>query len=293
MSLWSSTALMVFEILITVDQEVELVWKGNWTFLKTLYVTARYLGLATTILSSIASSQDHLNTFCDTYNVVFEVLYCIISAASDGLLVHRVCAMYGTPSGIVRRGISTPHVVLGLYAFLMLIFLAISIWNIEAAVGFQLDVENFGCFMITGIPVWTATLIVVATLVFDALLFILTVAKVLTVWKGGYKGALTNLLLLDGSVYFGQIFITSLVCTLFLEVAPPSVQSAALPWYSVLTPISAGRLFLNLKSMGTARQAISGYSNETPLDYSDGAPRSTSFTTIHITPLSDPPAENV
>jgi len=293
MSLWSSTALMVWEIVVTVDQEIEIVWTGKWTLPKSLYVTARYLALATSILSSISSSQDHLNTFCDAYNVSFQILYCIISAASDGLLVLRVCAMYGSAGSIVSRGFSVQHTVLALYAALLLIYVAISIWDIQASVNFEPGVDNFGCFVITGLPLWPPTLVVIATLVFDALLFFLTVWKILTDWKKGYGGALTNLLLRDGAIYFGQIFVTSLVCTVFLQAAPPIVvQSAALPWYAVLTPISAGRLFLNLKSMGTAKEAMSGISTGPDLPERDRhwerhrAP-STTLTTIHM------PTDNV
>ncbi|KZT56830.1 hypothetical protein CALCODRAFT_517929 [Calocera cornea HHB12733] len=262
MSLWSSTALMAWEITITLNQEIEFVWSAPWTLPKTLYVTSRYLGLATSVMSSLISEQGHLNAVCDVYNVVFAILYCVISAASDGLLLLRVCAMYGNPGQSTRRGLSLQRVLTALYSSLLLLYLAMSIWNIQAAVGFEPGVENFGCFTVTGVPAWGATVVVVATVIFDFILFFLTMVKIFIISRRGYSGALTSILLRDGCMYFAQMFATSLVCTVFLQTCPPSVQSAALPWYIVLTPISTGRLFLNLKSMGSSetwKQAAAGF----------------------------------
>ncbi|KZT59116.1 hypothetical protein CALCODRAFT_216093 [Calocera cornea HHB12733] len=172
--------------------------------------------------------------------------------------------MYGTPGRTIPRVFSVQRALLALYGILLLLFVAISIWNIQASVGFQPEVENFGCFTVTGIPVWGATMTFIAILIFDFILFFLTIIKVVIISRRGYPGVLTNLLLRDGCIYFAQIFATSLVCALFLQFAPPSVQSAIMPWYLVLTPICTGRLFLNLKAMGLSdswKQAISGFSS--------------------------------
>ncbi|KAL6304074.1 hypothetical protein BKA93DRAFT_307468 [Sparassis latifolia] len=41
----AALAWLIFDIVITLDQEVEFIWKARWTFPKCLYLVTRYYGL--------------------------------------------------------------------------------------------------------------------------------------------------------------------------------------------------------------------------------------------------------
>ncbi|KZO91510.1 hypothetical protein CALVIDRAFT_568198 [Calocera viscosa TUFC12733] len=51
LSRYASTALFLYDTLITLGDEIEYVWKAKWSTPKGLYLVVRYFGLATAIFS--------------------------------------------------------------------------------------------------------------------------------------------------------------------------------------------------------------------------------------------------
>ncbi|KZT56825.1 hypothetical protein CALCODRAFT_497002 [Calocera cornea HHB12733] len=87
------------------------------------------------------------------------------------------------------------------------------------------------------------------------LLFLFTMIKTVPILRRR-AGPLPELLLRDGTVYFAIVFVTAIVSSVMLVTLGPEGDAAA-EWFSILTPMAAGRLFLNLKGMGNMSQTPS------------------------------------
>jgi len=129
--------------------------------------------------------------------------------------------------------------------------LILVVWVFIASVNYTPDADNWGCFQVTGLPGWAFSSVLISTLSFNALLVTCTLARLLPPWLQGRSGPLVTLVTRDGLIYFAQIFATSMATVIMMiGINRPDIQSAAAPWYTVLTPIAICRLYLNIKSMG-------------------------------------------
>ncbi|KZT51478.1 hypothetical protein CALCODRAFT_512658 [Calocera cornea HHB12733] len=262
---WGSSAMFLYEIIITLDSEVELVWRKSWTLPKILYLLSRYGGFGLSLLVTVVSSINENNGFCRIFNAVEYCFFILSSLSADSLLLVRVCAIYSTAGSTwvfrdvaLRRGLL---VCFGPPNSTSQLEVALFIWEFQISVNNHTpeDVVNFGCLGATGLPDWNYSVVAVAILVFNMLMFTMTIVKLFPGWKKAQRltmETLSALLIRDGAIYFGLVFSSSavLVIMVFSLTSRPGLQLAALPWCVVISPIAACRLYLNLKAMGQMGQ---------------------------------------
>ncbi|KZT51479.1 hypothetical protein CALCODRAFT_133925 [Calocera cornea HHB12733] len=264
---WASSALFLYEIFITTDQEVELVWRGKWTLPKALYVLSRYGGMAFNFFVAIVSQTDHNNAFCDVFNSMQYFLFILISSSSDLLLLLRVCALYNgheTTWGIRDRWLRT--FLLCFFGIILGVDIGLWIWDFKEAVPGSLPPldDNYGCLGRSGSPLWIYCISVIGVLALNVMMFTLTMIKLLPNWRLLHMMTMETLhevVIRDGAVYFGLVLASSTVLTtmIFSLGDRPGIEMAALPWSSVVIPIAACRLYLNLRSQGHFSQGITGF----------------------------------
>ncbi|KZO90331.1 hypothetical protein CALVIDRAFT_409216 [Calocera viscosa TUFC12733] len=259
---WASSGMFLYEILITLDAEVELVWRKSWSLPKVLYILSRYGGFGLSLLVTIVSSINENNGVCRIFNAVEYCFFILSSLSADSLLLVRVCAIYSTAGNTLWfRDITMRRFLLACFGLLITLEMALFIWEFQISINNHTpeDVVNFGCLGATGLPDWNYSVVAVAILVFNLLMFTMTIVKL---WPGSRKAqritmeSLSALLIRDGSIYFALVFTSSaiLVIMVFSLTARPGLQLAALPWCVVISPIAACRLYLNLKAMGQMGQ---------------------------------------
>jgi len=264
---WASSAMFLYDILITMDQEVDLVWTGKWSTPKLLYLISRYGGVAFNFFVAIVTQTDHNNAFCDVFNSMQYFLFVTITSSSDLLLLLRVCALYsgaestwGLPDRVVRT------LLLSFFGVIFAIDIGLFIWDFQLAVPGSLPPagDNFGCLGRSGAPFWTYCVAVIFVLALNVMMFTATMVKLLPNWRRLHMMTMESLhevLIRDGIVYFGLIVASTgtLTAMIFTLGDRPGIETAALPWCSVVIPIAACRLYLNLRAQGQYSHSPTGF----------------------------------
>lgn len=259
---WASSAMFLYEILITMDQEVEYVWTGKWTLPKVLYLLSRYGGLAFNFFVAIVTQTDHNNAFCDVFNPLQYFLFVFISSTSDLLLLLRVSALYsgsGSTLGVRDRVVRS-----FLFAFFVVILvtdIGLFIWDFTEADPGSLPPagDNFGCLGRSGAPFFVYCIAVIFVLTLNVLMFTLTMIKLLPNWRRLHlmtMASLQEVVIRDGTIYFALVVASTAILTtmIFALDGRAGIETAALPWCSVVIPIAACRLYLNLRAQGQFSQ---------------------------------------
>ncbi|KDQ55175.1 hypothetical protein JAAARDRAFT_37707 [Jaapia argillacea MUCL 33604] len=98
----AATAFLVYDILLTLDDEVKLIWPKRWSFTKFLYFFVRYTGVAVE-LSLLAVSPDHQFTQqeCERRQIRKAVAAMSLIMAVDFILILRVRALYALSKTVV------------------------------------------------------------------------------------------------------------------------------------------------------------------------------------------------
>jgi len=113
LSRYASTALFVYDILITLGDEIEYVWKAQWNTPKGLYFIVRYLGLCAAIFAcgiSVQAMDSNLYVVyrpdglvlppseflcsCNRFDVFNSTWLLIAAALGDALLLLRTLALF-------------------------------------------------------------------------------------------------------------------------------------------------------------------------------------------------------
>jgi len=104
---------------------------------------------------------------------------------------------------------------------------------------------------------WTGVLI------FDSVIFSLTLYKALTI---GREIPLLDVIVRDGAMYFSVLFVVNLVNILMIRFSPPSLKHSLETLTNVLSTILSFRLVLNLREQNrNAALPVGGLSIAAPL----------------------------
>lgn len=189
----ATIAFLLWDICITVDQEVELIWSQPFSFANVLYLIVRYLPIVLQIsILPIGSTEPEGLTFshreCLIWQLYQLVATMLLFMAVEYILLLRVDALYGgyRPIRWIIRCLYFVEVTC------MIVGISVS------AHGFLFDAR---CG-VTDTPS-TAVIFGVVTPVFQTLLFVLTFYKFAQAVKQGWgRTRLAGLLMRDGTWAF-------------------------------------------------------------------------------------------
>ncbi|THU95910.1 hypothetical protein K435DRAFT_112286 [Dendrothele bispora CBS 962.96] len=163
----ASLAFLLYDILLTVDEEVGALWKRNWSLFKFLYFYVRYVPLILQIPLVLVGSEvtprfGFTEKDCYRWQVYQGVVAIAIFAPSDYILVARIYALYHT----------TP-------AIQILVFIAYIATIILMSVGLALSLPQLKYDEICHTTSVPKTLLINggAEVAFQTLLFLLTMYK--------------------------------------------------------------------------------------------------------------------
>ncbi|KAJ7497118.1 hypothetical protein FB451DRAFT_216883 [Mycena latifolia] len=74
-----SATILVYDHFITLDQEIDLVWRKDWSFLKCVFIFHRYLGIVCVIIELFASLSK--NVSAEMYGSMFPLELIVLDAS--------------------------------------------------------------------------------------------------------------------------------------------------------------------------------------------------------------------
>ncbi|KAA1478232.1 hypothetical protein DENSPDRAFT_661922 [Dentipellis sp. KUC8613] len=228
--------LLTYDTLITFSDEVEYIWKRQWTHPKVFYILARYIPLlvqlALLALNVNGSSGLHwVLVDCRKWMILQASVLQITITTVDAILLLRVYALYNRSRALMGTLIPL---------FLAeIVILCVVLARITPRITY-----NQTCF-VTGIP-FLFTAYWITSLVFETLLFSLTVHKfVLAVRDGWGRRPVMRRFVTDGTWAFTLIFLTMLVNALLYALVHTPLAGICFTWLLSVLSFAGSRLLLN------------------------------------------------
>ncbi|KAF8891739.1 hypothetical protein BD779DRAFT_144646 [Infundibulicybe gibba] len=280
----AALAFLVWDICITFDDEVKLIWSRPWTYTKFLFYFVRYLPLMVEIsilfVGTELSPQFHFSPHdCFIWQVYQGVASISIVASVDFILILRVYALFHN-SPIVRSIVS---VCFMLELAGMCTGLALSLPGIK---------YDSIC-IVTEVP---SSLIIygAASILFQTLLFSLTAYKFFRAIREGGGVPLITLLMRDGTWAFFVLFIVYVGQVSLYGLKNHALAGIFYSWLLTAFSFSGYRILLNIHhfshhpSMSTQRTStnIRFTSNIMPLSNGSTYNEPNSY---ELSPLSSTP----
>jgi hypothetical protein len=262
----SATVWLVWDIAITMDQEINLIWSTQWTLPKFLYLAARYYGLFNTLFNTIVTIYPTLSVpFCSVWSWFVGFSGAVFFTTTVNLiLLLRLRALYHR----------SPKVVIFLTALYIIEFLtevAVTVLTLKDVhmspkpPGLPLT----GCY--SSKPPRLTLISWIPCLVIACIFFAFTLYQFFRVlqdenYRVGFSvlrnskrlGPVMSLFVRDGAVFFGLIFAVILINTVF-NVVGGVLTSAGSPWLMAAYSIAGSRLILNIRD-GFSRDSDGGAS---------------------------------
>ncbi|KDQ50275.1 hypothetical protein JAAARDRAFT_63317 [Jaapia argillacea MUCL 33604] len=254
----ASLAFLVWDIIITYGDEVELVWSlSNRSLMKWLFLFARYFPvLSQTIIMMEGNWVFGMNMGLGACRARF-VCHCLATQAMtvcvESVLMIRVYALFD-------------HHRL-MFAFLMLL-LALEVLSIIPAYILLIPKLEFTSICVpvkTSITTMFFGYIALSALALQTILTLLTLFKTAFAIRAGWGRTpkikpIIHLLIRDGTWVFGVIFFVILLNALFYVFLSILPGALVFTWYLTFMSVSITRLILNQFGLGR---------DEPPTDYSE------------------------
>ncbi|TBU43452.1 hypothetical protein BD309DRAFT_960631 [Dichomitus squalens] len=229
-------ALLTWDVVITLSDEVELIWKRRWTAAKVMYLIARYLPwLVQLALLAInvngTTGLSFTSGQCAAWQIVQGTLLQAIVTSVDVILIIRVYALYHR-NRILLIGLG-------------------SLFSAEVASLCYILVKvtprltyNDECYVVSSPSIFQYYWVV--SLAFETLLFTLTIGKFLDgVRQGWGRAVMVQQFVADGTWAYALIFLTMLVNMMFYKYVHSELTGICYTWLLVVLSFAGSRLVLN------------------------------------------------
>ncbi|KAJ7125049.1 hypothetical protein C8R44DRAFT_130026 [Mycena epipterygia] len=233
---------LLYDICITMDDEVKFVWPKQWTRMKFIYLFIRYIPLFIQISILPIGSPELTPHFhftphaCFVWQVYQGVATLLVFSAVDYILILRVYALYHTNARVRRLVLAA----FGLEVSVMGIGLGLSL------PGIQFD----DICLVTRI----SDLLLIyagATLLFQTLLFGLTAVKFVRALREGWGDTpLVGLVMRDGTWAFILLFAAVGGDASLYTVKNHAIAGVLYGWLLTIFSFSGYRVLLNLDRLG-------------------------------------------
>ncbi|EIM91253.1 uncharacterized protein STEHIDRAFT_152905 [Stereum hirsutum FP-91666 SS1] len=271
-SLFSAAALYFYDCLLMLSTEKDGVWKDFETSVASLtFLVNRYGWFAFMVTEvSITMRWDSWTTnIVSCYVLLYiDFVFGLVSRfANQYILVLRIYAIYGR-----RRGILAICLVPVLARTAVLLVECLKILYVDTGPGLSrcgLGTSDLvGWYDVVIKPLIAQGAISALTLAFDALVFLLTVAKTYNAAReahqfGATKSGLFELILRDGTIYYLIVLLVGSLDT--TSTFPDAVMTSLVtPYFNMLPSLLTSRLFLNLKSYTKTKPGFTTISRSIP-----------------------------
>ncbi|KDQ58832.1 hypothetical protein JAAARDRAFT_192417 [Jaapia argillacea MUCL 33604] len=257
---------------ICIDQEVELIWKQQWSVATILYILTRYIGNAIVIailfllLVDLHTTPIHVLPVISIspFAAVDPMNRCVSSVMFQGwaaiipawivqvILQFRVYAIYDRSRWVA---------ILMVAFFIVQIILA-TFFSLYDITDFHAESNNFGLVdfcVVTNIPkfAWASWVCIMA---FEAVLFLLAlwkaVVRVMQSKNRWRKGLVADILLRDNLSYFLATSTAYILIAMSMFALPPIWLEIFGSYSTVISCTLGSRLILNIRAASYRHQEI-------------------------------------
>ncbi|KAG9090283.1 hypothetical protein FRC06_001136 [Ceratobasidium sp. 370] len=244
----TGVCVLLYDHILTFPEEVQLVWKQNWSAVSTLFVLNRYitpLVLVVDVVDKGGLASFLPQSFCVNWYYGESAWNLLSFGMIHGLVALRVHAIWGRP-----RWLSVTLVILYILYFAA---------SAAIAFKFQIDFAHTVaynplfriCFAQISPYVWMCWL---PALIFEFFVFVLTVIKAVQHSKRKVNTPVIHVLYRDGIMYFIIIGCCSTFNMMVWLLAPPTLVALSKYFVLSIVPTMAARLVLNLR--GSRREDV-------------------------------------
>ncbi|TFK66878.1 hypothetical protein BDN72DRAFT_126556 [Pluteus cervinus] len=252
----ASLAFLAWDIIITFEDEVKVIWRNPWSPMKVLYFIIRYLSLSVQISTLFAGSEltpalnlhfTHHDCYIWAISQGVGAAFVIISA--DVVLILRVHALYHC-SKVVQR-------------LLWVLYLGECL-IMALGLKFALpQMEYDSICRVTKSPT-VLSLVAVAPIIFQTILFVLTGIKFVQAVRAGWGHIpLVIILMRDGTWAFFLLFVL-LLGDMALYIGVTSTYASVLyGWVLTFFSFCGYRILLNINDLNQRKHTNSNISHRT------------------------------
>ncbi|TFK22093.1 hypothetical protein FA15DRAFT_51579 [Coprinopsis marcescibilis] len=243
----ASMVFLIYDIMLTMDDEVTFIWPIPWSFTKLVYFFLRLFGGVADSVRSVLRTTLFLGTPPFTFTAsecyiwaVYQALASTLLIASvDYILVMRVFALY--PRGkFVRYGVALLYVA--------------ELVTVTIGFGFGVPQLVYDEYCTTIDAPNTFTIASATPIAVQALLFFLTAYKFAQAVRNGWGDVpLLRLLMRDGTWAFFLIFLVLVGEGILFGFAPEAYTAVLYGWMNTVFAFCGYRILLNLNSAGSGR----------------------------------------
>jgi len=234
-----SFTVLIWDHIITFDDEVEFVWKGSKGPLVYLFFLNRYLIPVGFIVNLVAYSLQSWPVETCRHYVRYEGSMTVIGIEVVGLMMLlRVYALYKRQS----------RLVIGIVAFILLVETGMNIWLLMHSMAVQHPSGMHSCSMIYDPNISdAASASAWLPLLYDTIVLLLTLYRTVPSIRHKEAGHVVQTIFKDGLLYYSVICSVTLVLTIMIVAAEPGIKNITAQLELLLTVAMMSRITLNLK----------------------------------------------
>ncbi|KAJ6577962.1 hypothetical protein B0H19DRAFT_573106 [Mycena capillaripes] len=243
----AALSLVVYDHMISFQEEVELMWKGSIRTTNAIYVRNRYFTLlALSINASVMLSPYKSDAVCIRYFNTEAFSSTLILATVDFILVLRVWLLFEKARWLLY--VLVPMIGLEILTMGVVSHYTIYTTKVFWPLGWPLT----GCYALGLVPRYF-TFYSLPVLVVSATMFVLTVYKCgkTLLAHGRARMPTYNLFLRDGVFWFVAIFVTFLPEVVIWAAARQSLAELMIAPGLAVTSIIGSRVLLNIQHLKT------------------------------------------
>ncbi|KAI0742353.1 hypothetical protein C8Q80DRAFT_1221001 [Daedaleopsis nitida] len=229
--------VLTWDVMVMLSEEVELVWmRRAWTPAKVMYFVSRYLPwLVQLALLAINVNGTTGLMFtpgqCAIWQVVQGVLLQVVVTTVDVILVTRVYALFSRNNMLLT--------VLGALFFAEVLALCYILGVVTPRLTYTDE-----CYVTSSPAIFQYYWII--SLMFETVLFVLTIAKFLTACRQGWgMGPIMQQFVADGTWAYALIFVAMLINMMLYKYVHSTLTGICYTWLLVVLSFAGSRLVLN------------------------------------------------
>lgn len=238
-----ASTIFLYDYVLTLRMEIDLVWYSKWTLLKILYLVQRYAPFYDTVglvlyhqfVIGLSPSYCLVNYKISGWSFISSI------AISEVILALRLWAVW-------RKSLK---IAVGLSLF----FLACWVANF-VVMGIFLNSMAFakspfpypGCFIVAGSHILAVCWILL--MVYDAGNLVMMVIPGFAAYRTGGSSQLVRVVYRDGVIYYVYIFLVSLVNVIVINRLPPDLVHLLSSFERILHCILTSRIVLHIREIG-------------------------------------------
>ncbi|KZS86865.1 hypothetical protein SISNIDRAFT_491547 [Sistotremastrum niveocremeum HHB9708] len=249
----SAITWLGYNILLTLDDEIEYIWKSSWTIYKGLYFYCRYCGFFLLLLGAppngwfiISPPSDE---YCRAFHHYIATVQALIWLGVDSVLLIRVYALFACQRRclIFLLGLLSLTYGIGIWVVLTTIIGNLKFARIQVSPMSDVHIcadlgpsqTNLG-----RLGAWAPT-VIYNTVLLGMTIYKLRPRRMDSAWSSRY----TKIILLDGAWVYLMMICLGTVQYTALCMNKLTITSAAYPWIGAISAYSGSRFILDIRKL--------------------------------------------